>query len=190
MADKGTCLKLPFTVLIDSNEGSPWMFKNIVGDAKDGGKILQVETKWQSLGRYPRSLGDYSIDGHVGRVAIERKSMADIQGTVLGWSEDGGETRRQRFEKELENLGYIPFSIVIVEASLLDCLNHMPSYGVKSADDNKKIFWRSVMAYQQDFPTVQWMFCGSVRMAEEYALCWMRRYWRKVVKEADNGEAV
>lgn len=182
-------LKLPFTVLIDSNEGAPWMFKDLPGDAKDGGKLLQVDTKWQSLGRYPRSLGDYSIDGHVGRVAIERKSMADAQGTILGWETDS-DNRRERFESELQNLSYVPFSIVIVEATLQDCLLHMPSYGVKSIEDNRKVFWRSVMAYQQDFPTVQWMFCGGVRLAEEYALWWMRRYWRKVVKEASDGETV
>ena len=47
-----------------------------------------MEKRWQSLGRYPHSLGDYSIDGFEGRVHVERKSLQDVQATVLGWDSE------------------------------------------------------------------------------------------------------
>jgi hypothetical protein len=178
---------LPFVVLIDTNEGTPWTFQGLRGDAKERNRPINILRKYQSLGRYPSSRGDYSIEGHTEMVAIERKSMVDAQGTILGWPSDHESTnsldgRRERFECELSNLNRIPFSIVIVEATLEACLENMPSYGVKSEDDNRKIFWRSVMSYQQRFPSVQWMFAHSVNFAEEYAIWWFRRYWRKYLE--------
>lgn len=178
---------LPFTILIDTNEGTPWTFEGLRGDSKERYRPLVVSKEFKCLGRYPSSRGDYSIAGHTEMVAIERKSMVDAQGTILGWPSDyeSGNSldgRRERFECELANLDRIPFSIVIVEATLEACLENMPSYGVKSEDDNRKIFWRSVQSYQQRFPSVQWMFAHGVRFAEEYALWWFRRYWRKYLE--------
>lgn len=178
---------LPFTIQIDTNEGTPWQFQGLRGDAKEKYRPIVVQKEYRSLGRYPSSKGDYSIIGHNEMVAIERKSMVDAQGTILGWPSDyeSGNSldgRRERFECELANLDRIPFSIVIVEATLEACLENMPSYGVKSEDDNRKIFWRSVMSYQQRFPKVQWMFAHGVAFAEEYALWWFRRYWRKYLE--------
>jgi len=187
MENQGDYLALPFTILIDTQEGSPWLFKNIIGDSKDGYKRLIVETRYQCLGRHPRSFGDYTIDGQRGRLCIERKSVADAQSTILGWSSAGTGfvSRRDRFESELSNLAGAVSAIVIVEGTMENCLLSMPSYGVKTADENRKSFWRSVLSYQQDYPRVQWMFCDGVRRAEEYALFWMRRYWKKHVKDQE-----
>lgn len=181
-------LKLPFTILIDTAEQHCWTFEGMIGDAKDKYRPLEVRTKYQSLGRHPNSNGDYSIEGHEQWVSIERKSREDITNTVLGWpteseTESGLEGHRARFEQELERLERIGrFACVVVESSMAECIKLMTSYGVKPAEVNAKIFFRSVVSYQQRFPHVQWMFLDSRRLAEMYALAWFRRYWRMVQK--------
>lgn len=180
---------VPFTVLIDTGEGAPWTFRNLMGDVQEKGwprygnkgpRPLVVHTKYQALGRHPNSYGDYSIEGHQGKVCIERKSLEDIQGTILGWETESQTGRRIRFEKELENLNKDDlFSIVIVEAEFDEVLSQMPSHGVKSVAENRLIFERSVLSYQQRFHRVQWAWRAGVRQAEIYAFRWMARYYRK-----------
>ena len=80
-------------------------------------KIL-VDTREQrpyQFGRYPVEVvrgtlhtGDYSIPGQEARVAIERKSLADLIGCIT--------TGRDRFKRELERSMDIERFIVIVEA--------------------------------------------------------------------------
>lgn len=174
----------PFTVLVDSNESHPFAFNGIRGDASEGARPLLVKTRFECLGRYPDSLGDYGVAGLVGSVGVERKSMEDAWGTVLGWetpSEREKELagRRQRLEKELENLAKIPFGCVVVEAPFHACLEQMPSWGTKPAGTNAKIFNRSVLAYTQDY-RVPWVFCGTRRHAERFTLRYLWRAWRKL----------
>ncbi len=183
---------LPFTVLIDTAESQPFAFKGYRGDAKHNGRELVVPTRLCALGRYPNSLGDYSIDGMFGQVAIERKSLEDCQSTVLGWESDyeakkGLAGRRERFEQELANLAACRWPAVIVEASLHDCLAMMPEYGQKSKETNAKIFFRSYLAYCQDY-RVPWIFAGSRQMAEVAALRFLTRAWRKAQEEKHAAE--
>jgi ERCC4-type nuclease len=58
--------------------------------------------------------GDYSILGMEDRVALERKTLADLYACV------GGE--RKRFERELERLADFEYAAVIIEASLSNLL--------------------------------------------------------------------
>lgn len=174
---------VPFTILVDSAESQPFTFQNITGDADKDYRPLAIQTEWCSLGRFPHSLGDYSIAGYIGRCHVERKSMEDCQGTVLGWETreqyaKGTPGRRARFKQELENLAKIEAGLVVVEASLADCMRMMPSYGKKSAELNAKIFFRSVQAFMQDY-RVQWQFCDGRRMAEIACFRWLERFWEK-----------
>lgn len=173
----------PFTVLIDTNESQPWTFQNLRADAKDELRPLVVPTRYESLGRHPHALGDYSAEGLVGVAHVERKSLEDCQGTVLGWETEHERRkhlagRRERFEKELENLSKIPYGIVIVEAEFAECLKTMPSWGKKSREQNAKIFARSVQAYMADYKT-PWLFCDGRRLAEQCCYRWLFRAWRK-----------
>ena len=163
----------PFVVLIDSAEQSPWTFTGLRSDADRDNRPLDVPTRWQCLGRFPQSNGDYSLDGFVGRVGIERKSMEDAHGTILGW--DG---RRERFEQELRNLQAMEASAVIVECSFSDLLNHAPDRGKKTKAQNAKSLHRSVLAFTQDY-RVPWLFCDGRRMAEFTAFSFLERFWRK-----------
>ncbi len=172
----------PFTVLIDTGEQQPFTFQGIKTDASQGNKQLIVPTEWKSLGRHPNSLGDYSVAGGEGRCHIERKSMEDAQGTILGW-----EGRRERFECELQNLADIACGVVIVECSRAQLIANAPGcdaenpakrVGTKTVKANGKALHRSLIAYQQDY-RVPWIFSDSRRMAEIDAFRWLERWWKK-----------
>ncbi len=166
----------PFSILVDSAEAQPFTFQGLKTDASHpagGNRPLIVPTEWQALGRHPDSLGDYSLVGGLGRCHIERKSMADAQSTILGW--DG---RRERFERELQNLSEIECGVVVVECSFTDLLANAPEYGKRSKAGNAKALSRSVIAFMQDY-RVPWMFCDGRRMAEIQAFRWLERWWKK-----------
>lgn len=176
---------VPFTILVDSAESQHFTFTGLLGDAnsKEDCRPLVVPTKWCSLGRYPNSLGDYTVEGMHGQVAVERKAMEDAWGTVLGWEnqhqrEKGVPGRRERFEKELANLASIDAAMVVVEASFEQCLREIPQWGAKAARTNAKIFLRSVLAYMQDYK-VPWLFCDGRRLAEVSTFRFLQRFWRK-----------
>lgn len=172
-----------FEVLIDTAEEHPWSFKKIVGYSRDKDQSLIVPTRFVSLGRYPNSLGDYSIEGFVGEVAIERKSREDLQGTLLGFpkkDKDGeisGTARRERFERELANLSQVRCSAVIVEATLQECCLNIDQWGTKSTTALARTIQGSVIAYQQDY-LVSWFFCNSRRHAEIVAFRYLERFWK------------
>lgn len=178
---------LPFTILVDTNEGQPFTFDNIHADADKQERVLIVPREYANLGRFPNSLGDYSIKGFRDRVGIERKSIEDLWGTVLGWETEYDKERtnvgrRQRFEKELLNLSSIELGLVVVEASFEQVLDEAPEWGVKSAKDNRKTLHRSIISFQQQFK-VNWSFMGSRRLAEVHTLRHLERFYRKHKKE-------
>lgn len=169
----------PFTIVVDSAEQNPWSFRGIRSDSKDEDQKIHAKTVVRSLGRHPNSKGDYSIDGYVDKVAIERKSVEDVIGTVLGFNDD----RRKRFESELYNLA-AGISVIMVEGPIEQCIRQCGDYGEKSARHQRKIFNRSILAYMQDF-SVAWMFCGDRRHAEVNCYRWLYRYWWHNIKNKE-----
>lgn len=178
-------IKTKLTVLIDTAEQHPFEFANLRGDYAQGYRPLIIPRRFVSLGRYPNSLGDYSVEGYMGKIGIERKSVSDLQGTVLGWEltndnqELIDEGRRHRFEQELENLSKITYGMVVVEGNYQDCLDTMQQWGKKTAKENAKIFNRSIQAFMMDYKGVQWMFASSREIAEAYVYQTLRRFVRK-----------
>lgn len=178
----------PFTVLIDTAESNPFAFTDLVSDAKDNNHPLEVSTAWCCLGRYPHSIGDYSLYNYTDKIGIERKSIEDVWATVLGYQTDyekknGLASRRERFECELSNLARLESSAVIVEASLEECIRDVPAWGTKPVAVLRKSFHRSVIAMQQDY-RVPWLFCGSRSLAEVTAFRWLERFWKKRQEQA------
>jgi hypothetical protein len=176
---------VPFTILIDTAETHPFEFLNIHGfkGRPNWSEELIVSTKWQCLGRYPNSLGDYAIEGMESRCHIERKSVEDAQSTVLGWESQHERNEelsglRDRFEKELENLEKVEAALVVVEGSLGHCLETMPEWGDKDSALNAKIFYRSVLAYMQDY-RVNWLFADGRRLAEIATYRFLERFWKR-----------
>lgn len=190
LGDDDTQILSPFTVVIDSAETHPFTFHGIPADRDSSGtfkdafgdkhaRTIIVPTEWRSLGRHPDSLGDYSIDGGTGRVHVERKSMEDLQATLLGWRRKDEEAgRRERFECELENLSKIERPLVVVECGFDDVLRCAPTWGKKSPQENAKILARTIVAYMTELP-VPWLFAGSRRLAEVLTYRHFARWWEQ-----------
>ncbi|NUP10878.1 MAG: hypothetical protein HOW73_32945 [Polyangiaceae bacterium] len=84
------------TIVIDTREQRPWTF----ADHPTVHRALPA--------------GDYSVDGLEHRVAIERKSIADLVSTLTAG--------RERFERELQKLADYERAIIIVEGDLEDVI--------------------------------------------------------------------
>lgn len=182
-----TLRRCPFTIYVDSAECHPYEFKGIRDDAVHDYALLTTQIVRASLGRHPNSFGDYTLEGGVGRCCIERKSMEDCWGTLLGWptgweADRGLPGRRERFEKELDNLNRVDAALIIVEANFGDCISKCPQWGVKPAEENAKIFFRTVISYQQRFQRVSWIFAEDRRFAEVITFRWMYRFYMKNLK--------
>lgn len=173
---------MEFTILVDTAEQFPLSFANIRNDSDKDYTRAAVSIEYRCLGRHPDSYGDYSLRGGERRCCIERKSMEDCQSTILGFN-DG---HRERFECELRNLSQIESPLVLVECSLSDLLIHAPSYGKKTPQQNAKILFRSILAYQQDY-RVPWMFCCGRGIAEQAAYWFLHRWWEKNLKVSRAG---
>ena len=183
-------VQVPFTILVDSMEQQPFGFVDIVADATEtpadlkkmitSGEIdredvkLSVPTKYQALGV---GKGDYSLKGWKGHCNIERKSMDDAHGTILGWGD-----RRERFERELENLSVMECAAVVVECSLGQLLAEAPSHGKKTANENRKILHRQVLSWQQTY-RIPWHFCDNRGLAEVTTFRILQRFWKKKVSK-------
>jgi hypothetical protein len=172
----------PFVILVDSAEQHPFDFQGIFADSDRRNRMLRitpgVNLHQQSLGRHPNSLGDYGIEGYIGRCHVERKSQDDAYGTILTWPKADRLSRRQRFEKELANLANCEAALVVVECSLGQLLDQTPDTDCKTAACNRKILARSINAYLQDYP-VNWLFCDSRRMAEIQTFRFLERFYEK-----------
>jgi hypothetical protein len=174
----------PFTILVDSNEGSPFSFGGLTTNAAKGNRPIAVKTEFQSLGRYPNSKGDYSLKGYVGTIGIERKSIEDAWATLLGWptrqeKNRDGASRRDRFKSEMENLNAMQCAEVVVEASLGDCLNAVPEYTEKPHDVCRKIFFNTIVSCRYNYPHVAWTFCDSRHMAESWVYKLLAKFWKE-----------
>lgn len=174
----------PFVVLIDSAEQTPFTFEHIRADANHGYREMIVRTEWRCLGRHPHQLGDYSVDGFVGRVHVERKSVQDCQGTLLGFSGS-----RERFEQELANLASIEASLVVVEGSLATVLSTANERRTREHRVIAKQLHRSILALVQDYH-VPWLFCEDRRMAEISTFRFFERFWRKQTEQTRRVKAM
>lgn len=139
----------PTTILIDTREQREFGFNAIVADEQFGGGVWQVKTE-----RLMLPSGDYSIDGYASRVAVERKSLADLFGTVI--------QGRARFIRELERLNEMNFAAVVVESEWSEVFDNPPS---RTRLEPKTVY-RSVLAWQQRFPRVHWWMCPGRSIAE------------------------
>src|SRR5262249_14836756 len=116
--------------------------------------------------------GDYSIVDHEDRIAVERKSLKDLYGTI-------GRGRR-RFERELGRLNALAVAEVVVEADWYTVLTTPPP----RTKLRPKTVFRSVVAWKQRFRNVHWCFAGPRRLAEVMTFRTLERYWRTATATA------
>lgn len=188
------CIRTPFTVLVDRQEKAPWSFAGLRArsfiDPEQREYVPNIIVRWLGIG-----LGDYSIDGYEGRVAIERKSPEDFAGTLLGWERQidtaaaraewdtrNSVHRRKRFKAELAKLAGMESAAVVIEASLGDCLANAPQWGKRTASENAKYLHATAIAWQQEF-RVPWIFCDDRRLAELTAFRLLEKFWERTAKE-------
>ena len=83
-------------VLVDTREQLPYSFSDY-GNWIDGTQKATLPT------------GDYSVSGYESRIALERKTLGDIVGSLM--------QGRQRFLREMERLAAFEYKCLCIEAS-------------------------------------------------------------------------
>jgi hypothetical protein len=173
-------VRTPFTVLVDKAEKAPWTFSGIRArsfiDKEMRTYIVRTERRYLGIGQ-----GDYSIDGFAGCVGIERKSVDDFRGTLLGWPYEDEETggtvdRRGRFKTELRKLAAMECKAVVVEGTLDECLDSCPGWGTRTGPENAKYLLATYLSWSQQF-RVPWYFCQDKQDAAVLAFRLMEHFW-------------
>lgn len=147
-------------VIIDTREQLPYTFERLNCDKADGGGVATIPTVRERL-----DAGDYSLSGFERKVAVERKSLADLYHT-LGQG-------RERFERELLRLSHYQFAAVVVEATWPQALVPPPWTQLRP-----KTVFRSINAWKQRWPNVHWDFLGDRRLAEVHTFRTLERFLR------------
>ena len=150
---------VPFTVIVDSREQSPFHFHGFNGDAPKHLPLV-IPTKIAGL-----KSGDYSIQGYEDQVSVERKSLEDLFNT-LG-------NGRERFERELERLAEMEFAAVVIEADWSAILTSPPP----RSKMRPKSIYRSIIAWQQRYPVIHWWPCATKNFAERTTFRMLQRFW-------------
>lgn len=130
-------------IVVDSREQNPFAF-----DGKDG-----VEVVTGSL-----VTGDYSLAGLEDRVALERKSLADLVGCLAG-------SNRERFERELNRGRALDYFAVVIEAGF----SELTAKQYRS-NMNPHAAAQSIIAFQVRYG-VPFLWAGC-RRAAEYLTYW------------------
>lgn len=155
----------PATILISDAEQLPYSFAGLAADVEFGGGEWQVSTKTQYL-----KTGDYTLEGHVTSVGVERKSCSDLFRTLS--------QERARFIRELERFEPYTFAAVVVEAEWNEILNNPPPY----SQLDPRLIYRSVIAWQQRYPWIHWWFVPDRDHGEATTFRILERYLREQTK--------
>lgn len=110
--------------------------------------------------------GDYSLTGLVDRCAVERKSLDDLLGCLIG----GG---RERFERELARAAGLECFAVVVEASMQDMAE-----GRYRSRMKPHAALQSVLAFQVRYGC-PFIWCGNRAGAEYATFHFLRHYLRE-----------
>jgi len=139
----------PLHVLVDTREQTPWRFTE------------SVTTEFCTL-----TEGDYSLRGFSGRVRVERKSLADLVGSIT--------VGRERFLAECQRLMAYEFRLLVIEASIddVECHNYR-------SETNPKSVLSSVLAIHLDYG-LPGIWAGNAKSAArivEYLFRRMQKKW-------------
>lgn len=154
-----TLTPTPYTVVVDTREQAPYTFATPL---REGRRYYRVETIRGTL-----HSGDYSLAGFESRVAVERKSLADLYSTLC--------QGRRRFTDELARLNAMEFAAVVIEADWQTILVYPP----KHSQLNPRTVFASVVAWQQRFPRVHWWTANHRTMGEGVTLNVLARFWKE-----------
>jgi len=151
----------PYTVAVDSREQHPYTFHGYLSDENRGRLPLVIPTQVIGL-----KTGDYSILGMEDRISVERKSLADLYGTLTAG--------RKRFEAEMSRLSAMECSAVVIEASLSDLIRSPPSRSKVSP----KVIYRTWISWQHRW-RIPWHLCDSRALAERTTFRILDWFWNE-----------
>ena len=135
-------------IIVDTREQRPFDFR-VQGNS--------IETERGTL-----ALGDYSLAGLADRVAVERKSLADLV-TCLG-------VERERFQRELMRAASLEAFAVVVEASWQDLASGNYRSKLHPASGTA-----SVLAFMARY-RIPFLFAGNRANAEAVTVGFLRQY--------------
>lgn len=156
-------MKSAFTVVCDTREQAPWTFKKLKKKVKGVMQPLDVLTIRRGL-----KTGDYSILGYESKIVVERKSVADLVGTIT--------TGRERFESELERMEEMDFAAVIIEGTWSDML----TYCIAKTEMNPVSLDSSILTFMMRYRGAHWLFRPSRFSAMKTAYKLFDLYMRRI----------
>ena len=155
----------PFCVIIDTREQLPYTWPNLRADANEGGQLLQVHNRRETL-----QAGDYSIDGYARMVTVERKSKEDLASTLTHG--------RRRFNAEMERLREYDAAWIVCEAELSELFKGVPW----APNFRARTIVRSAMFFQLRYPKIHWWAVPGRAVAENVTYQLLRSWWRERIE--------
>lgn len=150
-------------IIADDREKLPWEFQGIFFDSGEGGGLMPILVERSRL-----SAGDYTTVLLSSLVRVERKSKADLYGTLS--------QNRKRFERELELLSdTVELPIVVVESSYGELIANPPEFTRMPP----KAVSRIIMKLLFDYKKVHWLYLDNRRVAE----VWVAKFFHKLERE-------
>jgi len=154
-----------YSIIVDTREQKPWKFRGLKENKNKQEAEIYIEVK-----RHGLTSGDYSIYGHENKIAIERKSKADL---FFCMGKD-----RERFERQVQRLNEtVDLPYVFVEASWESIM-----MGCDTSKLLPKVVFRTRASWEQKYPKVKWYFLPTVRVAEAQAFRVFDTYWRHLTE--------
>ena len=138
-------------ILIDTREQAPFTFK---------GYDVAPETATLPV-------GDYSLPGFQDRAAVERKSLNDLIGCLMGKD-------RERFERELARGRHYDLFAGVVEASLADV-----SQARYRSDMKPQAALQSIITFQVRY-RIPFVWAGNRTGAEYMTYSFLAKYLREI----------
>ena len=147
---------IDFTIVIDTREQQPYTFQN---------------TKPEPPEMIKRGLitGDYSLTGFESRICVERKSVADLFGSVG--------TGRKRFEREMQRMSEFDYAALVIESDLSSIFTNPPN----RSKMNPKAVFRTLISWSQKYRVHVWPMWNR-KAAERMTYLILKKYYDDYIK--------
>ena len=157
-------------IKIDQREKKPWFTG-----------LNQTHSKKTSI-RYARNeTADYTILGGEDEIAIERKTLIDMLGTLSLAKDDAWNRKRDRFENEIRRMQGIRQTFIVVEAPLERVLQ--TGLAIKG-QISKILLLRAIIRLKRKYPRTRWYFAANREHAEMIGFMLLWKAYQQINKEA------
>lgn len=169
----------PFAIIADTREQAPYTFDRIRARAPRQDEFVRVEVRRGTLdvGDYAAAAAAAAPDGLTSRVRIERKSIADLFGT-LG-------AGRDRFRREMERAADERLRLFLVaECTLADCIIAPPLYSELPG----LVVVRTLESWAVRYDLRVW-WCGNRAAGEQVTYRLLEFAVQDAIRRTDSGTA-